>query len=171
MATFALRPLAEADREWVRRFVAERWGAPVVVAHGEVFEPDRLPGFAAFRGDELAGLLTYRIAGGACEIVTIDSAIEGVGAGSALIAAAAGVARAAGCARLWLITTNDNLSALRFYQKRGFRMVAVHPGAVDRAREIKPEIPLIGNHGIPLHDEIELELRLDSGTVAARTLE
>ena len=161
MDAFTIRTLDADDRGWVRQFMIDRWGAPTVVGHGVVYEPDRLPGFAAYAGGALAGLLTYRIAGAACEIVTLDSLREGTGVATALIAAAEAAAQAAGCARLWLITTNDNLRALRFYQKRGFRMVAVHRGAVDRARALKPEIPLLGNDGIPLRDEIELELLLD----------
>jgi RimJ/RimL family protein N-acetyltransferase len=70
------------------------------------------------------------------------------------------VARQHGCQRVWLITTNDNLNALRFYQKRGFELVAVHRRAIDEARKIKPEIPLIGEYGIPIRDEIELEIAL-----------
>jgi RimJ/RimL family protein N-acetyltransferase len=70
-------------------------------------------------------------------------------------------ARQAGCQRLWLITTNDNLTALRFYQKRGFTLAALHRNALKQSRKIKPEIPLVGNHGIPLRDEIELEMILD----------
>lgn len=161
MSNFSLCPLADADRAWVRQFVIERWGAPVVVGHGVVHTPGELPGFAAFDGDALVGMLTYHIVGDACEVVTVDSVREGAGIGSALIEAAADAARRAGCARLWLITTNDNLKALRFYQKRGLRLVAVHRGAVDRARKIKPEIPPLGHDGIPLHDEIELEMRLE----------
>ena len=61
----------------------------------------------------------------------------------------------------WVITINDNLDALRFYQRRGMRLVAVRPGAVDEARRLKPSIPVIGAQGIPIHDELELELRLD----------
>ena len=90
------------------------------------------------------------IAGDACEIVTLDSLIEGQGIGTTLIEAVKAAAEAAGCRRLWLVTTNDNLHTLGFYQKRGFRLVAVHPGAVDAERRLKPEIPLIGNDGIPI---------------------
>ncbi len=160
MAARELRALGDADRQWVRAFVIAHWGSDFVVGHGVVYHPHTLPGFAAFEGAECVGLLTYTIAANACEIVTIDSLREGAGVGSALIAAAAQAARAAGCARLWLVTTNDNMRALRFYQRRGFRIVAVHPGAVERARAIKPSIPLLGFHGIPLRDEIELELAL-----------
>ncbi len=58
-------------------------------------------------------------------------------------------------------TTNDNLCALHFYQKRGFRLVTVHRNALDAARQLKPRIPLIGNDQFPLHDEIELEMMLE----------
>jgi GNAT superfamily N-acetyltransferase len=79
------------------------------------------------------------------------------GAGSALLDAV--VARLpATCRRLWLITINDNVDALRFYQRRGFRITAFHAGAADDARERrKPALPVDGYHGIPLHDELELE--------------
>jgi ribosomal protein S18 acetylase RimI-like enzyme len=93
-------------------------------------------------------------------VVTIDAFPEGAGAGTALLDAAARAARDAGCGRVWLITTNDNLRALRFYQRRGFRLVAVHPDALERSRELKPSIPETGLDGIPLRDELELELRL-----------
>jgi len=77
-----------------------------------------------------------------------------------LLEAVARNAAAKGCRRLWLITTNDNVDALRFYQRRGLRLVAVHRGAVDRARLVKPQIPDVGSFGIAVHDEIELELEL-----------
>lgn len=73
-------------------------------------------------------------------------------------------ARRGGCRRLWLITTNDNLNALRFYQRRGWRLVAVHAGAVDEARKVKPQISVIGEDGIPIHDEIELEFPIAAQT-------
>ena len=155
-----VRPLAEADRAWANHLIAGRWGSTQMVTRGMLRDMTRLPGLVAWRADERAGLLTYRLAGNSCEIVSLDSLVEGAGVGSALIAAALEVARAAGCQRLWLITTNDNLPALRFYQKRGFRLLAVYPGAVDEARRLKPEIPALGLEGIPLRDELELELML-----------
>ncbi len=156
MQSFTLHPLEPADRDRVRALLIERWGAPEVIAHGVRYEPETLPGFCARMEGAVAGLVTYRIEGAACEIVTLDSLREGLGIGTALIEAVSAAARAAGCTRLWLITTNDNLPALRFYQRRGFRLVALHPGAVDAARRLKPQIPLIGLDGIPIHDEIEV---------------
>ena len=154
-----VRPLGEGDREWVRETLRELWGE-TVVSRGAVHDPTALPGFVAEEGGERVGLLTYRVDGADCEVVTIDAFPEGAGAGTALLDAAARAAREAGCGRVWLITTNDNLRALRFYQRRGFRLVAVHPDALERSRELKPSIPEIGLDGIPLRDELELELTL-----------
>ena len=161
MPGFEIRALNDGDREWVARLLTEHWASPRIVSRGRVYDGDRLPGFAAVRDGRPIGLATYRIDGGDCEIVTLNSLAERQGVGSALIDAVKDVARQAGCRRLWLITTNDNVSALRFYQKRGFVLVAVHRGALEEARRrLKPEIPLVGLDGIPLRDEIELELVL-----------
>ena len=153
-----IRPLSPADRDWVAGHSVEHWGAETVVAHGALYRPAELPGFVAEMDGNAAGLVTFHVASDACEIITLDSLSEGRGIGTALIEAVRAAADAAGCWRLWLITTNDNLHALGFYQKRGFRLVALHPGAVDAARMLKPEIPLLGNDGIPIRDEIELEI-------------
>jgi GNAT superfamily N-acetyltransferase len=155
-----VRPLTPADRPWVLPFIRDRWGAETVVCHDTVYHPADLPGFVVLRASEPLGLVTYQIEATACEIVTIDSLLPGQGIGSTLIAHVLTISAQSGCTRLWLITTNDNLTALRFYQNRGFALAAVHRGAVDRARRLKPEIPRVGDNGIPLHDEIELELNL-----------
>jgi ribosomal protein S18 acetylase RimI-like enzyme len=157
----AIRPLGPADRAWLTAFVTDRWGSEIMVARGRVIRPKEHPGFVAEDGRQRLGLVTYRIGDGECEIVTIDSVVEGRGVGTALIDAVTAQARAAGCRRVWLITTNDNLNALRFYQGRGFRLVAVHSGAVEASRRLKPEIPEVGYFGIPIRDELELELSFD----------
>ena len=154
-----VRPLGDADREWARAKLRELWGEGAV-SRGVVHAPAVLPGFVAQETDEPVGLLTYRVDGDDCEVVTIDAFPQGAGVGTALVAAAADAARAAGCRRVWLITTNDNLRALRFYQRRGFRLVALHPNALARSRELKPSIPEIGRDGMPRRDELELELTL-----------
>ena len=110
----------------------------------------------------MQGVATYVVEGTDCELLTLHAATPRVGVGSALLAEVRATARAAGCRRLWVVTTNDNLDALRFYQRRGFRLTALRPGAVDYSRELlKPEIPRTGAHQIPLRDELELEMDLD----------
>jgi len=160
---FQIRPMDEDedDRAWAAEFIAERWGGETIVGHGTVYRPASLPGFVAWRAGERIGLVTYHLDGDACEIVTIDSQQPGMGVGRELIEAVRHVAQDVGCRRLWLVTTNDNLEALGFYQKRGFALAALHRNALEASRRLKPEIPLVGLHGIPLRDEIELEMLLE----------
>jgi len=155
-----VRPAAEADRGWVRELLRERWGSPMTVRRGETVDAAGLSAFLALEGDRPVGLATYAVRDGECELVTIDALEEGRGVGSALLEAVRAAARAAGCSRLWLVTTNDNLRALRFYQRRGFALTALRPGALAESRRLKPSIPAVGLHGIPLRDELELELDL-----------
>ncbi len=150
-----VRPLRPDDRDWVRDRVAERWGSPTVVAHGVVYEPSSLPGLVAEDDGSPVGLLTFIVEGDECEIVTIDAFEEGRGVGATLIDSVKGL----GHERLWLITTNDNSRAQRFYERVGFRLVGVHQGAVERSRELKPEIPLVSADGTPIRDELEYEFR------------
>lgn len=150
-----------AHREWVREMMRREWGSEVMVSRGVLFRPAEHAGFLAVTADdECVGLITYHLQGNICEITLLNSLREGTGIGNALIEAVKQTVKQAGGQRLWLITTNDNLHALRFYQKRGFVLVALYPNALAESRKLKPEIPLIGNDGIPLRDEIELELWL-----------
>ncbi len=160
MKPFQIRPLNKEDKAWVISLFKEWWAGPKIVTRKKIHHADELPGFIAIQDSKPAGLITYDIVGEWCEIVTMNSLVEGKGIGSALIDAVKDVAASAGCKRLWLITTNDNTNALQFYQKRGFRLAAVHRNAIEKSRRLKPEIPLTGNDGIPIRDEIELEMIL-----------
>jgi len=155
-----IRPLNKDDKKWIVSLIKEWWAGPIIVTRGKVHQADELPGFIAVYAGKRSGLITYEIIEDRCEIVTMNSLVEGKGAGSALIDAVKDAANKAGCKRLWLITSNDNTRAIRFWQKRGFRLAAIYPGAIDRLRKLKPEIPPTGNDGIPIRDEIELELAL-----------
>jgi hypothetical protein len=124
-----------------------------VVVHGEVIDASRLPALIA---EPHRGLATYRRLGDDAELVTLGAVPAGIGTGTALIDALAARLRAEGCARLWLTMTNGNLSALQFYLRRGFRLIAVRLGAVDAARKLKPSIPTVGEAGVPVYDELDL---------------
>ena len=152
-----IRPVADGDRGWVAATIRERWGSDIAVAHGVIHRPAELEGFVALEGSRPVGLLTFSRDGDALEIVTIDAFPPAAGTGTALMDAAVETARARGCRRVVLMTTNDNLDALRFYQRRGFRIATVRPGAVAAARVLKPQIPETGAYGIPMRDELELE--------------
>jgi GNAT superfamily N-acetyltransferase len=154
------RRVQPADRPWILEFLRARWGSDRMVARGRMYYPADFPGFIALLDGSPTGVLTFEIIGTACEVVFLDSGTKGGGIGSALLEAVKQTAREAGCTRLWLITTNDNLDALRFYQRRGFVLATLYPKALQDSRRLKPEIPLTGDFGIPLRDELELELRL-----------
>ncbi|MCY3574652.1 MAG: GNAT family N-acetyltransferase [Chloroflexi bacterium] len=172
MSTMIIRPLERADREWVAHFLDDRWGTTTIVSRGKMRYGHLLEGLVALRAEaesdsentdaptERIGLLTVEYDAKECEILTLDSLVEGMGVGSALLDALEERAREAGLQRLWLVTTNDNLASLRFWQKRGYELVAVHRNAIAAARRIKPQIPITGRHGIPIRDEIELEKNL-----------
>ncbi len=154
------RPSGPEDLPQMRSFWKEHWGNDFVVAHGVIYRPENLDGFIALKDEQWVGLITYCRLPGECEVVSLDSLREGQGIGTRLIEKVVAEARQAGCKRVFLITTNDNLEALGFYQKRGFQLVRVNRGAIHESRKIKPGISLIGEHGIPLRDEIELEMLL-----------
>jgi ribosomal protein S18 acetylase RimI-like enzyme len=158
--TTTVRLATGDDAAQLAAALTRSWGATIVVGHGTVYELTALPALVAERAGDLVGALTYQVEGDAFEVVSIDAFGRHQGTGTALLEAAVAEARRRGCGRLWLVTTNDNLDALRFYQRRGLRIVGVSPGAVDEARRLKPEIPDVGAYRIPLHDELTLELRL-----------
>ena len=140
-----------------------------VARRGQLVDSLDNPAVLAWSEGELVGAANYVVDGEDCELLTLYAATRLVGIGSALLTAVQDAALDAGCRRLWVVTTNDNLDALRFYQRRGFRLVVVRPGAVDRSRELlKPEIPVLGAHDIPLRDELELELSLMGGSFSRR---
>ena len=158
--SLVIRPPGAPERAWIARFLSQSWGSTTVVSRGQAHDASQLPALLAVEADEVVGLATFRFADGDCELVTLDALREGQGIGSALLSAVGHQAGGHGCGRMWLITSNDNVNAIRFYQRRGMRLVAVHRGAIDEARMIKPSIPLVGEDGIPIHDEVELELPL-----------
>jgi len=159
--TPVVRDASPADRDAVDAFHDAAWAGPLAAAHGRLYDLRTVPTLVAM-APELVGVLTYEVVGDALEVVSIAARPARSGAGSALLAAAVDRARAAGLRRVWLVTTNDNVDALRFYQRRGMRIAAVDPGAVDRSRAaLKPAIPVVGAYGIPMHDELTLVLTLD----------
>jgi len=151
---------AAEDRVAVEAFLGGN-GSLRVAGRGELLDPLDHAALLAWEGDVLVGVATYVVDGDACELLTLHAQRRFAGFGTALVQAVVRAARNAGCRRLWVVMTNDNVDALRFYQRRGFRLTLLPPGAVDACREtLKPEIPPVGVHQILLRDELELELKL-----------
>jgi GNAT superfamily N-acetyltransferase len=154
-----IRPRQHDDQVWIEGLLGERWGGSCVVVHDRIFEPAALPALVA---DQHAGLVTYTVRGDLAEIVTLDAIVPRQGVGTALVKRLVDLLSQRGCRTLCLTTTNDNLDALRFYQRCGFRLAEIRIDAVQRSRKLKPTIPLIGRYGIPIRDEIDLRRDLPS---------
>ena len=157
---FKIRSTGEGDFPWIRDVWMEHWGGDFVITRGRTCRFDEVAGFVAELNAEKAGLITYRIDGDELEITSINSFVGKKGVGSSLVEAVVDVGRKNSVRRVMLITTNDNLDALHFWQKRGFHLSAVYPGAMEVSRRSKPGIPLLGNDGIPIRDEIELDMAI-----------
>lgn len=143
------------------KLLRREWGSTEIVSRGRLYDALECPPVACFVEDRIVGLATYEISSGECQVLTLNAFEKLRGIGSRLLEALGELARAARCRRLWLLTSNDNLDAMRFYQRRGLRLVGIYPGALDEERRtLKPEIPLVGNYGIAIRDELEFELKL-----------
>lgn len=149
--------ISEKDGEEVLAILESFWGDEKIVVHNEVFDAMTLDGLKAVGRDRILGICHYRICDEECEILTLASLYPKQGIGTTLLSEIERIAVSCGCRLICLTTTNDNLDALGFYQKRGFHLAALYPNQVDFSRQLKPEIPEIGNHGISIRDELRLE--------------
>ena len=167
-SVYEVHPITKADRKWVEEFYIRRWGSGRVVTRGKLYTVAALDGFTAWNAGARVGLITFQHLLEELEIITLDSLFPGQGTGTVLINTALDHAYKSGCRRIWLITTNDNTPALRFYQKRSFHISKLYKDAIQLSRQLKPEIPLIGLDGIPIRDEIELEIILNERNLHVR---
>lgn len=152
----------ENNREMVTSFIKEHWFTTEMVIRGDIIDMTQAEGIIALdKKENISGLITYMIKDSVCEITSLDSLQENRGTGTALIQEMIRLAEDKGCEKIVLVTTNDNINALCFYQKRGFDMVRIYHNALDKSRSLKPEIPLVGENDIPLKHEIEFELLLN----------
>ena len=157
MPATTLRPLDRGDADWAEHRLDRGFGGRMQARRGELVDALGGPGLVAERGGDRVGLLTYRMSHDDAEIVFFETTERHAGIGTVLLESFLPIATDR---TVWLVTTNDNLDALRFYQRRGFVISAVRLGAMDEARQsLKPQIPEVGAFGIPIRDEIELEHR------------
>jgi GNAT superfamily N-acetyltransferase len=157
-SSLKIRLSGSKDTEWVDKLMNESWGGLPLVIRGEKYYPSSLDGIIAENEQGIAGFLFYEIRGNVCEIIVFEVFDKFKGTGSTMLDKLKEIAKNSNCHRLYLMTTNDNLDAFRFYQRRGFTICAIHIDSVKISRKIKPTIGMIGDHGIPVRDEIDLEL-------------
>lgn len=153
-------PVNKQNRQQINNFISKHWFSTDMIIRGVRIDMTSVDGIIAMNGDDIVGLLTYVVSDEICEITSLDSIKEGNGIGTALVNEIIGIAKEKDCNKILVVTTNDNLNAIRFYQKRGFDMTKLYHNALDISRRMKPEIPFIGDNGIPLRHEIEFEMDL-----------
>lgn len=158
---FTIREIRPEDTEWKKQVFIQYWGGDFVVSRGKVRRIEEFNGgYIAEQRNKKVGLITYKIINSELEITGLISNDEKKGIGTALVNSVITFAKQKGIKRVCLVTTNDNLNALGFWQKRGFKLVKICPNAMEATRRLKPSLPLIGENNIPLRDEIELEMML-----------
>ena len=156
-----VRRVSDDDRPWITEIVIAEFKSSRVVSRGQVHDDAALlDGFVVENDGRPVGCALWHEIDGDAELVVIVTTYRGAGAGTALLDAVVEYARSHKWKRLWLITTNDNTDALRLYQRAGWDWVAWHRDGVTEARYLKPELPELGAHGIPIRHEIELEYPL-----------
>lgn len=153
-------PINNEFRSKVNQNVADEWAGPVIITRGISYDTSDADGFVSVIDGELTGYVLYRIQDYECEILVLQSIVENQGIGSALVQAVIDEAKSSNCTRVWLITTNDNIHAIRYYQRFGFELNAVYLNALDESRKLKPSIPLLGSENIPLKHEFEFSYAL-----------
>lgn len=155
---FDIRPMT--DRRTLEDLLRLRWSDGSIFVRGRLLYPRDVEAFGAFLNNRLQGVVTWRIEDGTLYMLTNNNVTDQRGVSTALLETMLAMGREKGFPFMRALITNDNWPAFRFYQRRGFRIVAVHPGVVDMMRQMKPSIPVDGIEGIPMRDEIELEIVL-----------
>lgn len=154
---YNVEKINDGDRHLVSEFLIDNWYSTNISVRGKLIDASILDGFYVKNRNKIIGLVTYMIEDNTCEIITLDSKLENKGIGTELIKRVEEIVKQTNCNRIKLVTTNDNLNALKFYQKRGYHISNIYYNAMDEVRIIKPDVPKLGEDNIPLNDEIELE--------------
>ena len=156
-----IKKVTNNDHDWLKKVAKDEWGGEFCVFLGKKFYIHELDGF--YSEDEAGkklGFITYEIQDHFCEIMNLSAFKKFQGIGTALLEKVIQEAKSQKCKKIIVRTTNDNLDALRFYQKKGFVISKIYKNALDADRKIKPSIPKIGDYGIEMRDCIELECQI-----------
>ena len=150
--------ISTSDRTLVDEFIRQQWYTTTMIIRGKEVDMTQTEGFYVKEQEDIIGLITYLVSDDVLEVTSLNSLRENQGIGSKLVDAVIREAKDRKLKKILVVTTNDNINAIKFYKKRGFDMARLYHNALDISRKIKPEIPLIGDHSIPLRHEIEFEL-------------
>ena len=135
------------------------WGRITIVSRERSHPVGGLDLVAWETDDGAHGILGLDVKDGGMEVVILHAESTCTGLGRVLMEHAREKALSASCNRLWLVTTNANVNAQGFYEHLGLRRCAIHAGAIELMRRMKPLIPTHDEQGTPIRDEFEYEWR------------
>lgn len=158
--SFDVKNIGLEERKKINNFILKRWFSLEMILRGKIVDLKNINGFYIEDKNNIIGLITYRIIDFSLEIISLDSVYENRGIGSLLINKVKDFAAECNLKNIIVMTTNDNLRALDFYQKRGFILNKVFFDSIQQARKLKPEIPIKNENGIFIRDEVELKFSL-----------
>jgi N-acetylglutamate synthase-like GNAT family acetyltransferase len=150
----------EKDENALSELIKQSWRSDIIVSSGNKYKVEDLEGILTYENRKIIGLGLYYIKNRECEIVLLEALIQKQGIGTKIIEKIKEIAKLNKCKQIWLITSNDNIDAIKFYQRRGFCISNFYKNAMEESRKLKPEIPLIGEYEIPIRDEIEFEIEI-----------
>ena len=158
--SFDVKDIVLEERKKINNFILKRWLSLRMILRGKIVDLKNIDGFYIEDKNNIIAVITYRIVGFSLEIISLDSVYENKRIGSLLINKIKAFANECNLKNIIVITRNDNLRALGFYQKKGFILNKVFFDSIKQACKLKPEIPIKNKNGILIRDEIELKLSL-----------
>ena len=150
-----VREASPADRAKALELFRDVFRPAQLVSFGEAISLDDAAAFVAETDQGIAGALAWRPFDGALHILALatDPMHQRAGVGGHLVAEAELLARRQNWPRVIVTITNDNLPALYFYQRRGYRVSAILRNSIAaQTHDQKAR----GFAGIPILDEIQL---------------
>ncbi len=157
----SLRDNGPEDASWITE-ESKALGGPVVACNGSLVDLRAHPARIAVRDGARAGFAVHA-KGSQVELLAIRALIPGQGVGTALVEDLVAIAKDEGARSIAVETTNDNLDALRFYQRRGFHLTDCRIGGFADVRRLKGldrDVPYLGVGGVEIRDIFRLERRL-----------
>ncbi|WP_436862885.1 GNAT family N-acetyltransferase [Staphylococcus caeli] len=152
----------ELDKMEKEQLIRDILKDEVMVISSGVYQLSSLPSIVAIEDKKIKGVLTFKVFGQYLEVISLESFEQNRGIGTMLLKKVEEIAKDMSINEIKIITTNDNLDALKFYQKRGYRLVEIITDSVNKARLEKITIPVFGDNGIRIQDEIILKKSITS---------
>lgn len=152
---------AVEDKAAIADFMAKRWGSPRMLVGMHTYDVTEIEAQGLYdRDGGLLAFASWKLRDRTVVLCALHALQEGNGFATRMLEEIKQLARRQGARSIRAMVTNDNMPALVFYQKNGFRLSTLYVGAVDAYRPVMPGMLTHGYLGLPIHDALELEYPL-----------